>query len=858
MIEAVNRGLGFGLTGIADFSTAMPFLDVFKSSRPFLGHLNGQWGGIDHDELQARGLLDANGWPTEVPQGADSIGTVILTELPAGMTQAAGRYRVTWSGDGALEIGLGARDVTYGRNEAWFSYVPDGQNLVSVNIRATDPSNPIRTIEVVHERHIAAFDAAAVFTPAWLEIIQNAHALRFMDWMDTNNSTISTPQDAPDVADASWSNSGGVPLEIMIRLANETQTDPWFTLPHRATDAYMRDFVAEVRADLDPGLTPYFEFSNEVWNWQFNQAQEAHAEGQARFDGVPDAWVQNYAADAVRMAHIIDDIYGANSTDAVRVIATQTGWQGLEDAILNAPNWVAEDPGTRAAPATYFDAYAITGYFDGGLGHDAKAQTVLGWIADSRSQAEADAAALGLSGQARAEFVAAHRYDHATTLAAQEIADGSVTGNPAGSIAELTGLFAYHKAQADAAGLELVMYEGGSHIVGIGQWQGNATLTDFFTHLNYTPEMGAIYDTLMQHWLAAGGTLFNAFTAVGRPSQFGSWGHLRHLEDENPRIDAVEDFLASFPSHATPRQQLLPGSDTSDVLTGTAGADLILGLGGDDRLIGSAGEDHLHGGTGWDIAQLSGTQDNHTLTLGTAGVMIANRSGSGADQLTQIEELVFEDGSFSLTQVSGAAGLTAAQLGTLIELYIAYFNRAPDAIGLNFWGTAFANGMVLTDIAAAFIDQPETRGLYPDGTGTADFITAVYDNVLGRSFDHDGFAFWQNALDSGAVARPQFILAVLEGAKAAPATGASSEFLAQQAADRAYLADKTEIGALYAVHRGLSDVALADAVMAVFDGSEAGFDNAIARAEDVYRDALQPGAAFLMPLLGVLDLPEWL
>ena len=66
------------------------------------------------------------------------------------------------------------------------------------------------------------------------------------------------------------------------------------------------------------------------------------------------------------MARNINTAYGANISRAVKVIATQTGYRGLEDAILEAPNWLTSDGGT-AIPATYFDAYAITGYFDAGL-----------------------------------------------------------------------------------------------------------------------------------------------------------------------------------------------------------------------------------------------------------------------------------------------------------------------------------------------------------------------------------------------------------------------------------------------------------------------------------------------------------
>ena len=540
-----EMSFGFGLTAITDWATSTPFLDVFKTSRPFFGHEPGRYGGVEHDALVLAGVFDENGWPTFIPDGVEKIGSLVLTELPAAMTDAAGRYRVTWDGDGEVQIGLSAQNITYAQNEAWFDYVPNGGALVSIDILSTDPNatgNYVRDISVVKQENIPAFDAGEVFNQKWLDIIDDAQSLRFMDWMATNDSQVATTADAPTVQDATWA-SKGVPLEVMIRLANETGTDPWFNIPHLADETYIRDFVTQVRDTLDPSLKAYFEFSNEVWNFQFAQAQYSNAEGQVRFPGEGTAWVQNYAADSVVMAQIVDEVFGAESPRAVQVIATQTGWIGLEDAILEAPDWVAEDPANNAAPHSYFDAYAITGYFDGGLGRGTKPNIVKTWLAESLAQSEAAADALGLTGEARTTYIEAHRYDQATALAVAELRDGSVTGDAEGSLAQLRDMFVYHKAVADSRGLELVMYEGGTHIVGVGAWQNDEELADFFTYLNYTPEMGVLYTELLGIWDEVGGTLFNAFTAVGRASKFGSWGQLRHLDDTNPRMDAITDFL---------------------------------------------------------------------------------------------------------------------------------------------------------------------------------------------------------------------------------------------------------------------------------------------------------------------------
>ena len=180
---------------------------------------------------------------------------------------------------------------------------------------------------------------------------------------------------------------------------------------------------------------------------------------------------------------------------------------------------------------------------------------------------------------------------------------------------------------------------------------------------------------------------------------------------------------------------------------------------------------------------------------------------------------------------------------TFIELYIAYFNRAPDAVGLNFWGTAFANGASLEEMATLFIDQDETSAAYPAGTSNSVFAETVYNNVLGRTPDQLGFDFWINQLDSGNVSRDQFILEVLRGVQ--PGTP-----------DKGYLDSKVDIGAYFAVNKGMSDVDNASAALELFNGSEASIDAAVTAIDGYYADALDPtNGEFLMQVVGVLDDP---
>lgn len=308
--------------------------------------------------------------------------------------------------------------------------------------------------------------------------------------------------------------------------------------------------------------------------------------------------------------------------------------------------------------------------------------------------------------------------------------------------------------------------------------------------------------------------------------------------------------------------ELFLGTSDPDDLMGGTGDDTLQSYENDDRLTGGAGDDRIDGGDGIDTAAYSGNQTSYTLTLSPTGTTITDRraDGDGTDTLIDIEFLDFDTnifgGPLDLGIFSAPANISADDLSSIIELYIAYFNRAPDAEGLYFWGAVFNNGFTLAQIAEGFADQDETRAAYPTGTTNEEFATIVYNNVLGRTPDAGGFEFWVGLLDDGRVVRDEFILRVLEGAKADLRPDLGQDFVDQQLADRALLENKTDIGAYFAVHNGLSNVEDAITAMNLFTGTQASIDAAVNAIDGFYADALDPlNGEFLMPLVGVLDDP---
>ncbi|MHA6346809.1 calcium-binding protein [Roseivivax sp. CAU 1761] len=627
--------LAMGLNGIADWSTQHPFLDVMKTAREWIGHLPGQWGGVSAAELRAAGDLDAEGWPLRIPEGVDRLETFVLTDQPEAAQHLRGHYVLRHQGQGRIELSGRARRVHYQPGEIRFFYEP-GDGPVGIVLHETDAADPVRAISIVREAHLPLHEAGALFNPEWLARIEDLRVVRFMDWMLTNGSPVESWADRPRLGDYTWS-AWGVPLPVMIALANRIGADPWFTLPHRADDAYVRRFAEAVRDGLDPRLKAYVEYSNEVWNGIFPQHAWAQAQAETRWGTAGDGFAQFYGLRAAEIMDIWSEVFGTEAPRRlVRVIAVHTGWPELEEAMLTAPLAYLD---LGRMPRESFDAYAVAGYFGHDLADEDNAARLAGWLDRAEEAARAEGEAQGLRRVALREHVRARRFAPAFGAAAEAIA--------AGSMRRLTEeLLPYHVAAAREAGLSAVMYEGGSHAVARGAALEEARITDFLAAFAYSPEMAGLYRDLMAEWLSLGGRLFNAFVDVAAPSKWGAWGALRHLDDANPRWDVLMAHNATAPVDWESRDPaafangVLRRAGTGGAeLSGTAEEDVLIGGPGADVLIGNGGSDHLHGGAGRDRAVLPGRRAEYEERR--APDRLTLRRGRETVILVSVEEVVF-------------------------------------------------------------------------------------------------------------------------------------------------------------------------------------------------------------------------
>ncbi len=289
------------------------------------------------------------------------------------------------------------------------------------------------------------------------------------------------------------------------------------------------------------------------------------------------------------------------------------------------------------------------------------------------------------------------------------------------------------------------------------------------------------------------------------------------------------------------------GNGAANTIHAGGGDDVVRSGGGQDTLEGGAGSDWIDGGGGIDTAIYSGAIDAYSLLIGQTETLVF--TDTGIDTLVSIEAVSFGSGTsfapggtFDLAAFSGVTGLSEADLTTFVEMYIAYFNRAPDAAGLFYWGTRLEDGMSLPEIAASFFEQPESQAAFPLASDAAALVDSAYDNLLERAPDAAGRAYWINQLETGAVSREGFMLDLINGAKANP----------DAIADVRTVTDKADIGLSFAVFHGLNDLDAARMVMEAYDRSDAA--GSLSDANDLIEDAVED-AGFTMALAGVIDDP---
>lgn len=190
----------------------------------------------------------------------------------------------------------------------------------------------------------------------------------------------------------------------------------------------------------------------------------------------------------------------------------------------------------------------------------------------------------------------------------------------------------------------------------------------------------------------------------------------------------------------------------ADIRFATMPAAVLLGTAGNDTLQAGPGSVAIDAGAGTDTVVYAMPYASATVTR-SGNALVVSKPG-GSDVLTGVERLAFADKAIAW-DIDGVGGQA-------YRLYQAAFNRAPDAGGIGFWMAQMDKGLSLQGLAASFFASPEFQALVGASPSNGTILEKFYQNVLHRSPDAGGFAFWVDILDRAAATPAQVLAAFSE------------------------------------------------------------------------------------------------
>ena len=472
--------LGVNLEALRDYDRQFMFIDAMKTSRKF---------GSAKTPYDGKATIGPDGWPM------DDAGTLVMTDVKNvnGVYHffAGGKCDLSTLNSPARVQNLAydaKRDRTYA--EVVVAAESDKPITLSLAFKNTGGAG-LRDIKLLRP----GYDSdAQVFTGEFLLALHPFGAIRFMDYLRTNNSKVSKWAERCKPTDAQYSTEKGGPYETAIQLCNFAGKDAWLCVPALADDDFVRQLGQLVRDQLRPDLHCYFEYSNEVWNGQFQQYKQNKSAAQAEVsagdqtlnDGGKDTNVEYWARKRIaKRAVEIKKLLGDDPRFRV-ILASQVGYQPAGGVLKMQLEYVEKYFGP---PSQFFYAVAGAPYFSPG-------------------KDEAD--------PAKKKW-----FTERDDITCDQICDRLMarTGTSAND-----NVKAFH-ALAAKYHLRTFAYEGG------------LDLQQFNKHLDmkiasqYDPRAGAAVEDYLNKWYSAGGDAMFYFDLSGRYTKSGYWGLTEDIRD---------------------------------------------------------------------------------------------------------------------------------------------------------------------------------------------------------------------------------------------------------------------------------------------------------------------------------------
>ena len=503
--------LGINTNEAMEVDSSLPFVDLFRfalpfeSARPWLTK-----GKVSYDK---------NGWPSALNGG--QAGTRFLSHIPA-KALPQGVYTVRYDGEGSLRYGGSAKLIKSSPGVDLIRFTPLADKTITATlfIDKSNPKNYIRNIRVLMSGGICLNDPfrrvdnaqqcggrqfmtfadhhkQIIFNPDYLNFMKDFKVVRFMNMSGVTRNNLRHWKDRPSLTKATWGGpegQRGVPIEIMVELANQLNINPWFNIPHQAADDYIQGFASYVNQRLKPTLKVYLEYTNEAWNSIFVPQAEHMKQNGIRQKLDKDRRIAGFKFYSKQSVHIFkqwEKIFGGTSR-LVRVMGGMTTDPSMSETIL-----------AYKKAYQHVDAIAIAPYF---------------YIAQDKLPAvnNVDSVFKLLS-------AADNRY----------------------SINNLLKIIRQQSEVAKAYGVDLVAYEGGQHLVDHKTHKLSEGATPHLVAANRDPRMAREYYRFLSGWKSVGGNLFVAFSAPRPHTWHGSWGikeYINQSSAETPKYRALLAF----------------------------------------------------------------------------------------------------------------------------------------------------------------------------------------------------------------------------------------------------------------------------------------------------------------------------
>jgi hypothetical protein len=409
-------------------------------------------------------------------------------------------------GSGTVRLSFDAQG-TYNGPGTFYAPVTPSNNGIFLAITQSDPANPITEINLVMPGFESTFKSSP-FYPPFISRLQGMRVLRFMEPMLVNGSSVTQWSERTPYSYITQTKGTGIAPEYITDIANAVGADAWVNIPHMADNNYVTQLAQLLKSRLNPSLKIYLEYSNEVWNNGFTQAQYMEQKGAALFPaddtGIFGQRLKYQARRSGEIFNLFEQAFGGTSR-LIRVIGSQAANSWTGDFLLRGLESTVVNPGGKKA-----DTLSIAPYF----GDE---------IAD--------------------ELGAAGTIGSATVDSVLNSADADIA-------TQFVQRVSSNKTVANAHAVRLITYEGGQHLVSFNPiYQNNQTLTNILNAANRDRRMGGIYTRMLTTWYALNNDIFVAYSYVGPYSRYGSWGALEWQDEpvaDAPKFKAIADYLA-FP-----------------------------------------------------------------------------------------------------------------------------------------------------------------------------------------------------------------------------------------------------------------------------------------------------------------------